>query len=49
MVNVDVSLLREQRNFLLTYPWIEGSVPELVEGLVNFIEYELDERMGMEE
>jgi hypothetical protein len=48
-MNVDVSLLREQRNFLLTYPWNEGSVPELVEGLVNFIEYELDERMGMEE
>jgi hypothetical protein len=42
---VDVGLLREQRNFLLTYPWIEGNVPELVEGLVNFIEYEMDERM----
>jgi hypothetical protein len=39
---VDVSLLREQRNFLLTYPWREGEFPEMVDGLINFLEYELD-------
>jgi hypothetical protein len=39
---IDMELLREQRNFLLQYPWHEGQVPELAEGLVNFIEYELD-------
>ena len=39
---IDIGLLREQRNFLLEYAWREGHVPEMVEGLVNFIEYEMD-------
>lgn len=43
---IDMELLREQRNFLLEYAWREGYVPELVEGLINFIEYEMDKGEG---
>ena len=48
-LEVDVDLLRKQRNFLLEYPWRENGIPEEVEGLVNLLDHLLDIFEGYDE
>lgn len=45
-MKVDVPLLREQRNFLLEYPWRENGIPEEVEGVINLLDHILDVEEG---
>lgn len=53
-VQVDVDLLRQQRDFLLNRFWEtktsdgtdEGSVPEQVDGVINLLDYMLDVAEG---
>lgn len=40
---IDIPMLKEQQEFLLTYAWREGHIPELMEGLIVLIDYILDE------
>jgi len=40
---LDIPMLKEQQQFLLTYAWREGHIPELMEGLIVLIDYILDE------
>lgn len=40
---LDIPMLKEQQQFLLEYPWREGHIPELMEGLIVLIDYILDE------
>ena len=43
---IDTQLLREQITFLDTYPWQEGSVPEVVDGVIVLLETILDKEEG---
>lgn len=43
MSRVDVQLLRDQRWYLLVYPWADGAMSEEIEGLVNLLDYLIDE------
>ena len=44
-LNIDVPLLRKQRDFLLEYPW-RDHMPEEVDGLINLLDYLLDVKEG---
>lgn len=46
VAKVDVRLLRTQRWFLEQYPWRESTMPSEVEGLVNLLDYMIDEMEG---
>ena len=48
-LEIDIELLRNQRNFLLEYPWRENGIPEEVEGLINLLDHILDVKEGFVE
>lgn len=43
---IDTQLLREQIAFLDTYPWREGFMPEVVDGVIILLEAILDKEEG---
>ena len=45
MKDIDVPLLRKQRNFLLEYPWTE-EFPEEIDGIINLLDHILDVEEG---
>lgn len=45
-MDIDVELLRKQRNFLLEYPWRENVFPEEVDGVINLLDHILDVEEG---
>ena len=42
---IDIALLREQIEFLNSYPWREGYVPDEVEGIINLLDTVLDQEL----
>lgn len=44
---VNVNLLRTQRWYLESYPWRDGPMPSEVEGLVNLLDFMIDELEGV--
>lgn len=46
---IDVPLLRKQRDFLLEYPWRENAIPEEVDGLINLLDHILDVEEGYDD
>lgn len=42
-MTIDKELLREQYNFLVSYPWREKHEPQEITGILNLLEALLDE------
>lgn len=45
-LKIDVPLLRNQRDYLLNFPWKDGTPPEEVDGIINLLDYILDIEEG---